>query len=440
MNVSLLHLARCVVLSFVVAGCSSGGSSPSSSNTPLSPTPVQATVTPSGGTVQAESDDTTFKLTIPTGAVRENVTLTLTPVEPESGAWARLQVEPAGVQFFEPVTLTITTPQAQSGLLAGIYLGSAGNRFAVPTTVNPATGTLTATTLVLGASLLGQAKPIALGVDGEEEAGESDFINVGGLNCANELSVLAARIEYAENFVFSANPSAYELIQQYKAMQGACANPNPTEAQQMEQETTQIKQEACTAQTNTLDAVNLVAVVSEEDLYENVARLLGSQASLDLTSAECGSPGAMGQGFAKAVSDYIADYEQRVNSPNFGGGTWLGLRGEVKSIIKLYDDAGMLLLEEHQQSIIDTLLKPALDRLHARAYQLCREDNLAEGDQSYLADVMSGGQVFGIPKRRPGVRYSDRISGRGFLRQDPHSNQLGARHPVLRVGPEDRGL
>jgi hypothetical protein len=50
-----------------------------------------------------------------------------------------------------------------------------------------------------------------------------------------------------------------------------------------------------------------------------------------------------------------------------------------------------------RQTIIDTLLKPALAYLHVRAYQLCREDELAEGDQSYLADVMSGGVVFGIP-------------------------------------------
>jgi hypothetical protein len=395
MNASLYHLARFVVLSFVVGGCSGGGSS--SSGPPVGATPVQATVTPSGGTVQAESDDTTFKLTIPAGAVRENVTLTLTPVTPESGAWARLQVAPAGVQFFEPVTLTITTPQAQSGLLAGIYLGSAGNSLSLPTTVNAATGTVAATTLVLGPSRLGQAKPIALGVNGEEAAGESDFINVGALDCANELSVLAARIEYAENFVFSANPSAYELIQQYKAMQAACANPNPTEAQQMEQETTEIKDKACTAQTNTLDAVNLFPVQSEEDLYEQVARLLGSQASLVLTDAECGSPGSTETGVTKAVDDYIDAYDQRLSSPNFGGGTWLGLRGEVKSIIKLHDAAGMLLLEDQKQTVIDTLLKPAMDKLRARAYQLCREDNPAEGNQSYLADVKSGGQVFGVP-------------------------------------------
>lgn len=398
------------ILLLTMAGCGGDeGTSPPAAGHPgdgggsqgiaLSP-PVQGRMAPTGGSITVPiSGGAEADLLFPDGALRETVSFTITPEQLESGGRLRLRIEPGDVVLAKPVTVRLRLPSGEATDALAVYVGSLGNRLVLPTAVDAATGTVTAEThLFAPEAAVSATKPMMAGAgEGGAAEGGSGFINAAEMNCSNLLPELSAEIAQAKLFEFTSE-RAYQLTQKYKSTKAMCDSlGDATEQAELQLQAQEIQQEACDAQIVNLESISLFLVETEEQLYDKMTRLLGSQASLDLVSGPCSPSLTMSDGLTKAVSDYLVEYQKRIDSPNFGGGTWLGLRGEVKSIVKLYDDAGMLLLADHKQTVIDTLLKPALDKLHARAYQLCRQDNLAEGDQSYLADVMSGGQVFGIP-------------------------------------------
>jgi len=365
------------------------------------PSSVESVIGSEGGTIIVPmGNDAELQLVFPGGAVLDTIRFTVTPETPEAGAVLRARIVPGDVALYRPVTASVRLRASELRQTLGIYVGSQPNRFFVPTEVDNATNLITGQTQTFfTAATSGVANGVvrAALTGGTQDAELPGFLNIADANCTNQLSELAARIEYAKNYSFSAKPGAYELIQQYKAMQAACEDPNSAEAILIEQEIVHIQKEVCDARATTLDSIFLTADGDEAQFYKRVTRLAGSEAVVVLASADCGSSITFLQALEKSITDYLTAYSVRLNSPGFGGGTWLGLRGEIKSIVKVHQEAVMLSLDDHAEAIIDTILKPALAILHARAYQLCRTDTLAEGNQAYLADVMSGGQVYGTP-------------------------------------------
>jgi hypothetical protein len=90
---------------------------------------------PEGGEVSASaSDGTTFKLTVPPGAVGPATEITLTPVKaigdfPLSGKPAAVEFAPDGLRFSQPATLRITYARLPKGKLTGFVYDGSGRDF-----------------------------------------------------------------------------------------------------------------------------------------------------------------------------------------------------------------------------------------------------------------------------------------------------------------------
>jgi hypothetical protein len=399
-------------MSFLLAACGGGGGGGDGGNdaeaSALGP-PVRAEMGPAGGTVAVPiGAGITAELEFPAGALREAVSLTLTPEAPEPGAQVRLRIEPGVQELAKPVTLRLKGAAAPASGITAFYVGSLAERMFVPSTKNPATGTVTAQTQLLvldaaeaqGAAALaaapGRARILAAGPlnSGGSNAG---FINVAQMECLVLLPELEVQILRARQWEFTAH-RVYQLTQTLKAVQPMCSgNGDAAAAAELQLKIQEIEQRACEALVRNVDDIAFFPDlnVSAEVFYERANKLLGAQAAKDLVGGECNPQMTMMQAYAKTMNDYITAYSARVNAPDFGGPGWLSRRGELRHIIRLHEDATMLDMSTERQAVVDTVLKPALAKLHVRAFKICDRDNPAE--HGPLADLMTGGQVYGNP-------------------------------------------
>ena len=378
----------------LLAACGGGGSSSSEPGALSAPT--QAEIGPAGGTLEVPiSTGVMAELEFPAGALRETVSLTFTPEAPETGARMRLRIEPGDLELAGPVSLRLTgTSPSQPGS-AAFYVGSLDDRMVVPTTTDPASVALTAQTrlLLLEAAPALEARAARSQRLQTGGTGQAGFINVAQMDCLNLLPELTAQIFRARQSEFTAH-RVYQLTQTYRMVESMCAGSDDAAVEaQLELQMQEIRQTACEAMVRTVDAIVLFVAPTEEEFYERSNRLLGAQAAVELVGGSCNAPMSTMDAYAKAMSDYIEAFRNRVNSMGFGGPVWLARRAELKQIVRLYEVAGMLEMGREQQAILDTVFKPALAKLHERAFETCRRDNPAE--QGRLADLKSGGQVYG---------------------------------------------
>jgi len=398
---ALLPLAWPLVLPFVLAACGGGGGNDPGVST-LRP-PVQAEIGSAGGTVKVPiSEGVQAEIEFPAGALRETVSMTFTPEPPEAGAQVRLRVEPADPELAKPVILRLTGAAAPASGTTAFYVGSRDNRMFVPSATDPATGALTAQTqlLVLDAdtALAARAdRPRILAAGPLTSGSHAGFINVDQQTCQILLPELEAQIRRAKQSEFTAN-SVYQLVQTIRVIEPLCAGEgggdgSAVEAAELLLKIEEIERAACASLVNAVDAIMFFLDPTEADFYGRTTRLLGAQAALDAVGGSCNPQVTTMQAYAKAMTDYMAAFSRRVDAPGFGGNTWLSRRNELRRIIRLYDDAFGLEMLAEQQAVVDTVLKPALAKLHARAFRTCDRDNPAE--QGQLADLMTGGQVYG---------------------------------------------
>ncbi len=86
--------------------------------------PVTVTISPTGGVATATTDDSVrVTLSFPEGAVRGPVDVSLRPSTPESGAWLSMDLEPAGMIFFDEVSIDVELPSSVDPTDAGLWLG-----------------------------------------------------------------------------------------------------------------------------------------------------------------------------------------------------------------------------------------------------------------------------------------------------------------------------
>lgn len=121
--VSLLCVALAVIVAFS-AGCGGGGSSGGGGNgggDPAQPeilktaagvakgAAVSQTIGAAGGNLS--SGDSTVAITVPAGAVDEDIEFSITPVtDPTTAAVATFDLQPEGRTFASPVTITFRAP------------------------------------------------------------------------------------------------------------------------------------------------------------------------------------------------------------------------------------------------------------------------------------------------------------------------------------------
>lgn len=389
-----------LVAVLLLSACGGGGDGGDGGDTVALSPPTQATIGPAGGTVPVPiSEGTQAELEFPAGALRETVSLILTPEAPEPGAHVRVRVEPGNLALAKAVTLRLRGLSTSQSAGVTFYIGSLGDRMFVPTRADPADATLSAQTLLL---MLAEAPPLQAAAARPRRldttartshSGNAGFINVGQMDCLVLLPELGTQIAQASQSGFAAQ-RAHQLTQTYEVVKLNCAGSSDAAVQaELQLEIDEIEQRACDALTAAVEDILLFTFPTVDEFYGRASRLLGAQGALDSIGASCSPPITMQQAYAKAMSDYIAGFDARVSATGFGGPGWLSSRGELKQIVRLYDDAFMLEMNAEQQAVANTVLRPALAKLHERAFQTCLADNPAE--QGQLADLFSGGQVYG---------------------------------------------
>ena len=80
---------------------------------PLPTGPVSATIAAAGGTIDVvTAEHVTLHLDFPAGAVSAPLAVSITPIAPAAGEWARVELRPSGVLLSKPATLRLTLPAA----------------------------------------------------------------------------------------------------------------------------------------------------------------------------------------------------------------------------------------------------------------------------------------------------------------------------------------
>ena len=114
--------------------CASGKCAPPASG-PAPTGPAAALIAPDGGTVSAvTAEHVRVTIDFPAGAVKTSLSVKVTPLAPEAGQWARVQLEPAGATFLQPALVTFALPSAVSAAAAGVYFGSADEPLLIAST------------------------------------------------------------------------------------------------------------------------------------------------------------------------------------------------------------------------------------------------------------------------------------------------------------------
>jgi len=129
-----------------------------------------ATIGSTGGAVQATlPGGGTMNLTVPSGALRTSVPITLEPLVPPPGALASFHLTPAGVQFDKNATLVIRlSAGAKLRPTSTLVFEQAGQRIPVLSVPNMTDGTLT-----ISLSTLGLSETTASGVSSRTQVANS---------------------------------------------------------------------------------------------------------------------------------------------------------------------------------------------------------------------------------------------------------------------------
>jgi hypothetical protein len=386
-------------------------------NGPGAPTPVSATIEPSGGTLQATAPDgSSLRLSFPEGAVTEPLEVTITPVDPKE-SHARFRVEPWGVELMRPMSIQLQLP-AGTPLDGGalVFSGPQGP-VGIPTTVTPATRTASATVMDLGfgggasalgtmARLQGSAAQYMAGVPALGD-GSSGNIEYNPVTCAISMQYLeAARAtvrDYYDRYVpeapeFRDEPilSAANMRMLLGAYEQALAHCQGLLDEQVEELRSLLRQEACEGFGRAVTVAGFWEPTASgdatSDFWSVINLLVVYQAKIVKTEAECGDPVLLEDLVEEPFSRFVEDYGARIDRDGVDVTLWRqAWSGELGSADRLKADAQNFGLIEIDARVDLLLISPILDHLRRAAFHACRED----GEQGYLADILNGGGVVG---------------------------------------------
>ena len=112
-----LHRLLAGVLLLLLASCGGdsgdGGAPPGPSAPPATPapgTPVSATIGATGGSLSFSASGVPSTLTVPAGVLLADTQITVTPVAPQAGEWARIRIDGPTRVVEQPLTWTLQLP------------------------------------------------------------------------------------------------------------------------------------------------------------------------------------------------------------------------------------------------------------------------------------------------------------------------------------------
>ena len=374
-HATTLRLASLLLGALALAACGS----PPPPTQPTDARPVTATITPDGGVMQAADDaGVTVRLAFPAGAVREALTLTLSPADP-AGAHARFALEPYGLRLHAPVEIRVTLPSGMPASGVDLHFEASDHRVPIVTTSDAGGRTLQASTRFLGYDFARPLPSSTLGGD----------LVVAGAECTTALQDLtSARIRAASAGV-KLVADADAIRSAYLASRKHC--PEFDTADAYAEERAFLQRDACEGYANArVDALTLYTPALNpavlDRLWVHAESLIAWAASIALSAAECVPPLDLDDVLEELFQRYLDVAATRLADldPERWREIWAV---ELPAIADLMDKADIVALPNARQRAEEALAQPLFDTLRAEAYERCVEDRT----QAFLADIRNGG-------------------------------------------------
>ena len=330
-------------------------------------------LTAEGGQTKVDlGEDGTMLLTIPPGAVYQDLALTWDRVEPTEGELLAIQVSPAGLLLAKPITLELELPG--SLLSPAMYFGSLNDPFFVDAQWD---GTrLKAKIQVLGGieendnpSLIGQSKP---GIRGRGEShgnpgSGSGILHVAELSCeifrdnsqtALDLYVANKRFERARQVV-----GAYEAM----ARQAGCAEDLAAFVETH-------RELACNGFSEARNALAASDFAQPADFLE-LARPVGFWAGILATwAAQCVELDAGYAALQNAYERLVSLYNDRIDTLDGSEpDAFTDFKRLARDLIRLEEEVLFLGVPDYAQDLRNTI-EILLQKLHDVAYRLSQEN------------------------------------------------------------------
>lgn len=354
--------ALCALASLVL-GCSDNTTEPDDTGTPPPVgASVQATIPPDGGSLNAMTGDGIHVgLTFPPGALRLSETISLTLLEPSGESWLRFEVEPAGLELAEPASFRVTVPDGTPmPTSSSLYLDGESGPVFHPSHIDGQTV---------------EARVTMFGFDGPaDETGEgrnAPTSATGGVSPATCTALQAAAREAAEIFFQVTDyTKAFAFYQAYQSLALAASCP-PDTAEWVATSTAL----ACSGYVAAKENAD-VTLTSNYDVLYDVLEPLVIWASM---AAAFDCPTFDGNAFVTTMEQkydqFITFYGSEVEAVDVGDfSTYKKLREEAKELIRLWEQAEALGLQDQAQALAQSVFMPFMTALRAMAYGKCRED------------------------------------------------------------------
>ncbi|MCB9673330.1 MAG: hypothetical protein H6734_27960 [Alphaproteobacteria bacterium] len=317
---------------------------------PLGP-PVTQVIGPDGGQLEVAGSAGTLTLEVPPGALEEDTTLVITPVEADEGEEVRYRMEPAGLVPLIPLVATFEgdgltadhgfrwidsfgTPSLQGGEVGG--------------------GRLEASLVTLGYpsdGVLRAASP--------PPAGATDLA-VAPIDCKAELERYKKTLEAGPGD--GTQPEVAQAWADAKAIANRC-------------DAAQAAQEACDAY-HAAEAKALAATVTDEATFQaNTIALMQSMGSLTLLAATCDTS-KFQEALDRGMEQFIASLEAHYAATDFGDDLDAHL-DEFRRLVA-YDllCANLGVDESVCQGLHDDLLPGVLGQIRLAAFRDCQVTRL----------------------------------------------------------------
>lgn len=359
---AFIRLILLLCTSFLLMSCGGGGKSPDEGgNTTI--------LTPEGGSAKVNlGKGQSMLLTIPPGAVYQDLALNWDSLEPTEGELLAVQVSPAGILLAKPVTLELEVPGSPNS--PGMYFGGLEDPFFVDSQWDGSR--IMAELQVLGSSSAAQTraarKTPSARVREASRAGSSEgILRVADLNCdiyrdssqaALDLYVANKRFERARQVV-----GAYEAM----ARQADCAEDLAAFVETH-------RELACSGFTEARNALAASDFAQPEDFLD-LARPVGFWAGILATwGAQCVELDAGYAALQNAYSWLVSLYNDRINALDGSEpDAFTKFKRMARDLIRLEEEVLFLGVPDYAQdlhNIIETLLQ----KLHDVAYRLAQEN------------------------------------------------------------------
>ncbi len=358
------------------------------SDDPLAPAKTKNTWTITSEASTTELDlggGLVVSLSVPAGAVYQDLVLTWTAVTPEAGDLVSFQVEPAGAFLAQPITLEIDLPGTPS--MPGMYFGSLADPLFVDADWD-------------GSRLTAHIRQLGFAPDPTAKDGDGGgIVHIADEQCVAYRDVIQQMLDlYVADQRYE---RAARVVGAYEAM----ARHADCE-EDLEAFVATHRQLACTGFTTARDALAASDFPEPDDFLELARPMLYWAGVLQVWAAEC-TP--LDAGFAAIQAAYtrlVTLYGERIDDLDGSDpDAFTQFKRLAKDLIRIEEEAlylGVPNFAEDLHDVIDTLL----GKLRDTAYRICRENETSiylveltqprSYDRTRIADGPAPGPTEGV--------------------------------------------